>query len=292
MATEAKVIIKGQNNIGPAIKSASSDLSSMKAAADKLGAALKSAFAFTAIVGAVKKLGDGLSQCFSEFETADRAYRQLAITLGDDTAYKSATNTISKLTKQALSSKGDIEAMVSELAALGKSSDEIDRISSAAVYLSNVTGQDLNSAMTTLMRSMDGNTASLRKYGIDVGNLTKEQLQNGAAIDLVIAKFGELSEAMSEASASQSLKNIKDTLGDIRQGFGQLVSSAIAPALEKLDEGLANFRLNFQNAVDNMTIMIRNLPEVFSHVVELLKGMFTSVFEWENIKTLLNGLMD
>lgn len=292
MATEAKVIIKGQNNIGPAIKSASSDLSSMKAAADKLGAALKSAFAFTAIVGVVKKLGSTLSGCFSEFETADRAYKQLAITLGDDTAYKSATNTITKLTKQTLSSKGDIEAMVSELAALGKSSDEIDRISSAAVYLSNVTGQDLNSAMTTLTRSMDGNTASLRKYGIDVGNLTKEQLQNGAAIDLVIGKFGELSEAMAEASASQSLKNIKDTLGDIRQGFGQLVSAAIAPALEKLDEGLENFRLNFQNAVDNMTIMIRNFPEVFSHVVTLLKGMFTSVFEWENIKTLLNGLMD
>lgn len=51
MASQAKVIIKGQNNIGSAVKSAASDLNSMKATADKLGAALKSAFTVTAILG-------------------------------------------------------------------------------------------------------------------------------------------------------------------------------------------------------------------------------------------------
>lgn len=50
MASQAKVIIKGQNNIGNAMKSAVSDLNSMKATADKLGAALKSAFTVTAIL--------------------------------------------------------------------------------------------------------------------------------------------------------------------------------------------------------------------------------------------------
>ena len=60
MASQAKVIIKGQNNIGSAVKSAASDLNSMKAAADNPGAALKSAFTFTAILASVKKLGDGL----------------------------------------------------------------------------------------------------------------------------------------------------------------------------------------------------------------------------------------
>ena len=84
MASQAKVIIKGQNNIGSAVKSAASDLNSMKAAADNPGAALKSAFTFTAILASVKKLGDGLADCFSEFETADRAYKQLSLTIGDD----------------------------------------------------------------------------------------------------------------------------------------------------------------------------------------------------------------
>ena len=119
MASQAKVIIKGQNNIGSAVKSAASDLNSMKAAADNPGAALKSAFTFTAILASVKKLGDGLAGCFSEFETADRAYKQLSLTIGDDSAYRSAVSTIGNLSKKTLSSKGDVEAMVSELAALG-----------------------------------------------------------------------------------------------------------------------------------------------------------------------------
>ena len=51
--------------------------------------------------------------------TADRAYMQLSLTIGDDSAYRSAVSTIGNLSKKTLSSKGDVEAMVSELAALG-----------------------------------------------------------------------------------------------------------------------------------------------------------------------------
>jgi len=292
MASQAKVIIKGQNNIGNAVKSAASDLNSMKATADKLSAALKSAFTVTAIIASVKKLGDTLSGCFSEFETANRAYKQLSLTIGDDSAYRSAVSTIGNLSKKTLSSKGDVEAMVSELAALGKSSEEVEKISSAAVYLSNVTGKDLNSSMTTLLGTYNGTTTQLKKLGVDVSNLTKDELAQGAAIDVVIGKFGELSDAMAEASASQSLKNIKDTLGDIRQGFGQIVSTSIKPMLAAMEEGLSEFQSRFQDAVDNITIIIANLPTVMGKVVELLKGMFSSIIDWENLKTLASGYMD
>ena len=50
MAAQAKVIIKGQNNIGGAVKSAAGDLGSLKSAADKLGKTLKTALSVTAIV--------------------------------------------------------------------------------------------------------------------------------------------------------------------------------------------------------------------------------------------------
>jgi hypothetical protein len=45
MAAQAKVIIKGQNDIGGAVKSAAADLGSLKGAATKLGGVLKGAFA-------------------------------------------------------------------------------------------------------------------------------------------------------------------------------------------------------------------------------------------------------
>lgn len=95
------------------------------------------------------------------------------------------------------------------------------------MYLSNVTGKDLNSSMTTLLGTYNGTTTQL-KLGIDVSNLTKDELAQGTAIDVVIGKFEELSDAMAEASASQSLKNIRDTLVDIRQGFGQIISTFLS----------------------------------------------------------------
>jgi len=49
-----------------------------------------------------------------------------------------------------LASKDEIEGLVAELATLGKSDAEIDRITRAAVNLSNVTGQDLNTAFTLI----------------------------------------------------------------------------------------------------------------------------------------------
>lgn len=66
MAT-AKVIIAGQNNIGPAVKSAQGDISSLSNAAQKAGDVLKKAFTVTAIVAAIKKLGDACVSCFNDF---------------------------------------------------------------------------------------------------------------------------------------------------------------------------------------------------------------------------------
>ena len=63
-----------------------------------------------------------------------------------------AKDTIADLSRQPLEGKDSIETMVSELAALGKSSDDIERISKAAVYLSNVTGRDLDLICAILNR--------------------------------------------------------------------------------------------------------------------------------------------
>lgn len=83
MATQAKVILKGRNDIGSAVKSASKDLTGLKSLADKLGSDLKTAFSVTAIVATVKKLGDAVSDCFADFAAVEWYYKQLALAIGD-----------------------------------------------------------------------------------------------------------------------------------------------------------------------------------------------------------------
>lgn len=288
----AKVIIAGQNNIGPAVKSAQGDISNLSNVAQKAGDTLKKAFTITAILTALKKLGDGCAQCFNSFWEAERKYKQLQIALGDKSAYNQAVSTIKNLSKQTLSSKSDIESMVSELAALGKNSEEIDKISSAAVYLSNVTGKDLNSSMTTLLNTYNGTTTQLKKLGIDVSGLTKEELAQGAAVDTVISKLKVYSEQLAEIDTLQHINNIKNSWGDIKQAIGDLVDFSFAPLIARFDTALSSFRDKFGTFVQNVKITLSNFPEFISKLGETIKSMLGKFFSFDNIKNLISFISD
>ena len=291
MAT-AKVIIAGQNNIGPAVKSAQGDISSLTNVAQKAGDTLKKAFTVTAILAALKKLGDGCAACFNSFWEAERKYKQLQIALGNTSAYNQAVTTIKNLSRQTLSSKSDIESMVSELAALGKSSDEIEKISSAAVYLSNVTGKDLNSSMTTLLGTYNGTTTQLRKLGIDVSDLTKEQLAQGAAVDTVISKLKVYSDQLAEIDTRQHVNNIKNAWGDIKQSIGDLVNFSFAPMIARFDNAISSFRDKFNTFIQNVKITISNFPEFISKLGETVKSMLGKFFSFDNISKVFSFIGD
>lgn len=289
---QAKVVIKGYNELSSPVKQAKSEVSSFGQVAEKVGNQLKNAFAITAIIATVRKLGQSLGECLSEFNKVERAYKQMSLALGDTKGFDKLTESIKELSRETLSSKDDVEAMVSELAALGKSADEIDSISHAAVYLSNVTGKDLNSSMTTLLNTYNGTTKSLNKLGIDTSNLTQEELEQGAAVQIVIDKFGDLSKAMSENDTSQTIKNIKDSLGDMRQSIGDLVNAVIGPALQQIDQGLLTIKGKFDTFVQNVKIIIQNFPEVMSHLWDAIKKGLANLFSYEGLKQFFSNILN
>lgn len=292
---EAKVIIKSENNISKGLNSAKKDLSGFEQYAAGIGDKLKSAFTATAILVAVKKITDGLSDCFKAFNEADRAYKRLSLSLSDAKGFNAVKQNIASLSKITLSGKGDVEAMVSELAALGKSSDEINAISEAAVHLSNVTGKDLNSSMTTLLNTYNGTTTQLNRLGIDTSNLTKEELAQGAAVDLVTTKFGELSKAMAADDSTQTIKNIKDNLGDIGQSIGQIVNVSLAPLLKNIETVTNWAKDKVQDIADTITVFIQGFPEIWKQFLSALKAtldnFWKSISSVDGIKTLIDGII-
>ena len=285
--TEAEKYLKGfkdtANEVG---ESASQDFKDLEKTTSKLGETLKNAFKITAILASVKKLGSSIVNATKDFESANRKYKQLQISLKDTSSYDKVVGTIGRLSRQTLEGKDSIESMVSQLAGLGKTSEEIDKISEASVHLSNVTGKSLDTSMEALLDTMQGSAGELAKYGIGVENLTKEELTNGKALDLVIDKMGSLSDEMSKGSLTQYSKNIKDSLGEISQGIGQVFSALTTPIAEAIDQGLLSFKEGFQSSVDDVTIMIKNLPLVFEKFVELIRSMTNKLFDYENLKAL------
>lgn len=292
MAAQAKVIIKAEDNISKAVNSARKSLSSLEGAALKMGSMLKNALGFTAVAASVKKLGNAVYGCFSDFEEADRKYRQLGIALGNGESFERVGDTIAELSRQTLESKDSIETMVAELAALGKSSDDIDRISKAAVYLSNVTGRDLNSSMTTLMNTYSGTTTQLKRLGIDVSDLTAQELRNGAAVDRVIESLQVYSEELARTDTRQHLTNISNAWGDIKQSVGDLINFSFAPMIASFDDAMTGMQRRFDSWIQDVKIVLANFPEFFSKLSETVKSMFSKLISYDNIKGVVTGIVD
>ncbi len=291
MAAQAKVIIKAEENISSAVNSAKNSLSKLEGACSSVGSTIKGALTFTAITAAVKKLGDAVASCFNDFSDANRKYKQLEIALGSGEAYEKVCDTISELSRQTLESKDSIESMVSELAALGKSSDEIDKISKASVYLSNVTGRDLNSSMTTLLNTYTGTTTQLKRLGIDVSDLTSAELKSGAAIDRVISSLGQYSEELAEIDTRQHLTNISNAWGDIQQSVGDLVNYSFSPLIASLDTTINEIQVKFDAFVQNTKTVLSNFPEFMEKLGDTVSSMIGKVFSYEGIKSYLGTLV-
>ena len=286
----AKVAITAENKMSPGLLQAKKAMMEFSQTVSKVGSTLKSAFGITTAIVAVKKLGDACVSAFKDFTEAERKYKQLAITLGNGKAFDSVKQNIKDLSKLTLSSKDDIESMVAELAGLGKSADEVNAISEAAVYLSNVTGKDLNSSMQTLLQTYNGTTTSLKKMGIDTSELTKQELENGAAVQLVIDKYGELAKSMAEADNGQHIQNIKNNFNDIKQSVGDLISFAVTPLIGKIDAFSEKLAGSIDEFVQKAKVVIGNFPEIMNRLWTAIKGGLSKLFSADGIKNFISNI--
>ena len=288
----ARVEITATNKMSKGLKSGQKSLYQFAQSAQKVGDTLKQAFAITGVVVAIKKVTSTLTDCFNAFSEAERKYKQLAITLGNGDAFKSVSQNIRTLSKYTLSSKDQIESMASELAGLGKSADDVNAISEAAVYLSNVTGKDLNSSMQMLLKTYNGSTKALNQLGIDTSELTKEQLKNGEAVQLIIDKYGELAKSMAEADNKQHIQNTKNNFNDIKQSIGDLISFTITPLIGKIDALSEKLRDSIDDFVQKTKVVLGNLPEVLSRLWTAIKGGLSKLFSFEGFTNFINNIFD
>lgn len=105
------------------------------------------------------------------------------------------------------------------LANQGRTEEQIKKVINAAVELSTVTGVDLNTAVMQLDATFEGNIGKMGKLDSGFKSLTKEQLANGAAADLLIEKYGGTAKAMGDTTAGQVAK-LKNQFGELQETIG------------------------------------------------------------------------
>lgn len=295
----ASVAITAEDKMSPGLLKARKNMMQFSQATQEMGKMIRSALGIAGAAGAigiaavgVKKLGNAFASAFKDFSEAERKYKQLRIALGDSSEYEKVVQNIKSLSRETVSSKDQLESMVAQLAGLGKSADEIDQISSAAVYLSNVTGKDLNSSMNALLGTFNGQARELQKLVPEIKGMTKEELASGAAVDLVRTKFESLSKAMAEADNSQHITNISNNLGDMKQSIGDLISFSLTPALSALDAWSTSAVDRLDGAIQRIKVVLGNLPEVAGAALSVVGGILDRFLSVDGFMSYLRTVYD
>lgn len=165
----------------------------------------------------------------------------------------------SRIQKTTIYSDDQIHQAQTFLANQGMTEQQITKTIDAAIQLATVTGGDLQTTTEQLSATYEGSIGRLGKLDSGFKTLTKEQLANGAAVDLVINKYQGLAEAAGQTTAGQ-LAIFQNQIGDLQEEIGQ----ALLPTISKLVESFSNFIEGIDSEdVENFVDVIGDLTKIF-----------------------------
>lgn len=209
--------------------------------------------AVAGVAVAVKKTVDVLNDCEKAYKVQIKAEQSLAIAaknnpyLNDESVHN-LRNFASEL--QSVSEIGDEVSIkvMSQLAATGRTEEEIMQIMSAAADMAAVTGEDIASAATKLNATLNGNAGQLGRQITEINNLTKAELESGKAIEIVARQYKDA--ARSTADVNVQLSN---SWGDFKENIGRGWSNVTQPVKQ--------FFLDVLNSINEATAKTNALKD-------------------------------
>lgn len=119
------------------------------------------------------------------------------------------------------------------LATQGRTEEQINKVIKAALGLSAVTGENLQSSVEKLDMTYEGSIGRLGKLDSRLKGLTQTQLENGAAVDLIAEKYKGFAEAELETTAGK-IKRLQNLFGEFEEAVGGALVNAVLPVAEGL----------------------------------------------------------
>jgi hypothetical protein len=216
-------VAAGINRLELELKQANSALNQTATSTSGFGASMKSAlgqmlFAGGAVgvaVMAFGKLKDLMADGIKDAMAEERGQVLLRFALeGNAQATERMIRLKEQLFQTTLFSKDEIASAINLGLELGRTEIETRKMIEAAMGLSRVTGKDLNSMMLALNGTYEGQVRGLGRLAGEIKDLSKTQLANGDAVDILNKKYGKFaSEGMNtmEGKVVQMKKWWKET---------------------------------------------------------------------------------
>ena len=164
------------------------------------------------------------------------------------------------------------------LATQGRTEEQITKLIKAATDLSAVTGDDLQTSVEKLDATYEGSIGRLGKLDERFKGLTKEQLANGAAIDLVTEKYAGFAEAVGNTEAGKIAK-AQNQLGEFQEFIGGQILLSVGDLFDAFNSG----------SVDGF---LSNIDELESRLNPLGMGIGGLISGFDNFNKALGFIQD
>ena len=222
--------------------------------------AVASAGAVAGVAVAVKKTVDALNDCEAAYKVqrkAEIALQQAAKNnpyLNDESVYN-LRNFASEL--QSMTNIGDEQSLqvMAQLAAMGRTEDQIQAIMKAAADMSAVTGNSIQNTAVQLSKTYSGLAGELGEANSAIRALTQEELKSGKAIDIIAKQYNGQAAAMADVNVQLS-----NSWGDFKENIGR--------GWNKVTQPVKQFFLDVLNDINEATAKTNALKDAKSRDAE------------------------
>lgn len=276
-AAALKDLSKFQSGINKELGAVEKSLSGLKSVGAGIAAAVSAGFAAFKIAEFLK---DGIDAAAEAEVAVGKLANQLRIS-GDFS--QEALSQFTQFADSIERATGVTAELVLEQSgvakAFGLSNEQTQKLIKAAIELSAVTGDTLDTSVQQLIKSYNGQSKALEATVSDVRGLTKEQLAAGAAIDLIADKFSGTA-AKSFDTFSGSLKNAERAFGDIGEEVGRSVVNntklislinKVAKAFDALVDTIANNSGTINAFIDEAVDAFLFLGKTASNIASIIE---------------------
>lgn len=210
---------------------------------------------------------------------------------------------------QAVTTFGDEELLgfIAQLSAAGRTQSEIEKIMAASVDIAASGAMSLDGAVRNLNKTFGGLSGELGETIPEIKALTEEELKNGAAVDLMAARYkGMAAEVTAAAGGAKQLANLK---GDFLEAVGTLTAPTTElwekfwtkvytdgiAAIKKLNKDLEMFGINTgmnKRFAENIQVLLdpKNVAAQSDEFIDYILGQLDAKKELskEEFKALSN----
>lgn len=191
--------------------------------------AVAAAAGVAGVAVAVKKTVDALNDCEAAYQVQRKAEIALQTAaknnpyLNDESVYN-LRNFASEL--QSMTNIGDEQSLqvMAQLAAMGRTEEQIQAIMKAAADMSAVTGNSIQNIAVQLNKTYSGLAGELGEANSAIRGLSKEELEAGKAIDIIAQQYNGQAAAMADNTVQ-----LANAWGDFKENIGRGWSKVTAP---------------------------------------------------------------